>query len=99
MAKARGYNQADMDAVSDSPEITPEEFSQAKPARDVLPAGFFVALEKKRTRGPQITRPLKQAVSLRLDPDVIEMWKASGPGWQSRMNEELRRIAPGKKAS
>jgi uncharacterized protein (DUF4415 family) len=30
-------------------------------------------------------------VSLRLDRDVIEKFKATGPGWQSRINEALRR--------
>ncbi|MFZ9345923.1 MAG: BrnA antitoxin family protein, partial [Burkholderiaceae bacterium] len=24
-------------------------------------------------------------ISLRLPPDVIERWKATGPGWQTRM--------------
>jgi uncharacterized protein (DUF4415 family) len=41
-------------------------------------------------RGPQ-KQPTKQLVSLRLDRDVIEGFKQSGPGWQSRMNEALRK--------
>ncbi|MGQ4272613.1 BrnA antitoxin family protein [Terrihabitans sp. B22-R8] len=93
MTKHKGFTQADMDAVSDNPEITPEEFAQAKPARDVLPAAFLDAVAKRR-RGPQKVRPTKQLLSLRLDPDVIERWKASGPGWQSRINEALRQAAP-----
>ena len=28
-------------------------------------------------------------ISLRLPPDVIERWKATGPGWQTRMAEKL----------
>jgi uncharacterized protein (DUF4415 family) len=32
----------------------------------------------------------KQVVSLRLDPDVIEKYRATGPGWQARINEILR---------
>ncbi|MBM3376245.1 MAG: BrnA antitoxin family protein [Betaproteobacteria bacterium] len=28
-------------------------------------------------------------ISLRLPPDVIERWKATGPGWQTRMAERL----------
>jgi uncharacterized protein (DUF4415 family) len=35
----------------------------------------------------------KQAVSLRLDPDVLAHFRASGPGWQSRINQALRRVA------
>jgi uncharacterized protein (DUF4415 family) len=33
-------------------------------------------------------------VSLRIDPDVLEAYKATGKGWQSRMNEALRRGMP-----
>lgn len=35
----------------------------------------------------------KQAISLRLDPEVLAWFKAQGPGYQSRMNAVLRRYA------
>jgi uncharacterized protein (DUF4415 family) len=35
----------------------------------------------------------KQAISLRLDPDVLRWFKDQGPGYQSRMNAVLRRYA------
>jgi uncharacterized protein (DUF4415 family) len=45
----------------------------------------------KRSRGrPRLEKP-RQHVSLRLDPDVIEKFKATGPGWRSRINDILRR--------
>jgi uncharacterized protein (DUF4415 family) len=31
----------------------------------------------------------RQMISLRLPPNVIERWKATGPGWQTRMAERL----------
>ena len=34
---------------------------------------------------------LKKPVSLRLDPDVLDFFKAQGPGYQTRMNAVLRR--------
>ena len=37
--------------------------------------------------------PPKQAVSLRIDPDVLAWFKARGPGYQSRMNAVLRAFA------
>lgn len=46
----------------------------------------------KRMRGPQKT-PTKKLVSLRLDPEVIERFRAMGPGWQARMNDALRKAA------
>ena len=35
----------------------------------------------------------KKSVTLRLDPDVLEIFRASGKGWQGRMNEALRKAA------
>ena len=43
-----------------------------------------------RRRGPQ-KAPTKEMISLRLDRDVLERWRATGPGWQGRINEMLRK--------
>lgn len=40
---------------------------------------------------PKLENPKKQ-VTLRLDPDVIEKFRATGKGWQSRINAELRKV-------
>jgi uncharacterized protein (DUF4415 family) len=46
-----------------------------------------------RARGrPPVEAP-KQAVSLRLDADVVAYYKSQGPGWQTRMNAALRKQA------
>jgi uncharacterized protein (DUF4415 family) len=42
---------------------------------------------------PKLEHP-RQLLSLRLPPDVIARWKASGPGWQTRMAEALEKSAP-----
>jgi uncharacterized protein (DUF4415 family) len=42
---------------------------------------------------PKTTHP-KKLVSLRLDQDVIERFRATGAGWQSRINETLRQHLP-----
>jgi uncharacterized protein (DUF4415 family) len=91
MTKSKGYSQADLDAVMEHHEWTREDFKRAKPAREVLPASFFQELEKRRrARGAQ-KAPVKKLVSLRLDPDVLEKLRESGPGWQSRANAVLRK--------
>ncbi|RKF16235.1 hypothetical protein D6850_01305 [Roseovarius spongiae] len=41
---------------------------------------------------PKSANP-KVSTTIRLDADVIERFKADGPGWQSRMNEALRKAA------
>lgn len=35
----------------------------------------------------------KKLISIRLDPEVIDWFKAGGEGWQSRMNDALRKAA------
>jgi uncharacterized protein (DUF4415 family) len=87
----RGYTREDWDSV-DSPELTDEELAQMKPAREVLPPEFFNAVaELRRSRGrPPVETPKKQ-ITLRLDQDVIEKFRGTGRGWQSRMNEALKR--------
>jgi uncharacterized protein (DUF4415 family) len=42
---------------------------------------------------PKLENP-RQLLSLRLPPQIIERWKASGPGWQTRMAEALEKSAP-----
>jgi uncharacterized protein (DUF4415 family) len=45
---------------------------------------------RRRGRPPSATP--KKAVKLRLDVDVVARFKASGEGWQTRMNEALRKV-------
>jgi uncharacterized protein (DUF4415 family) len=75
-----------------NPEWTSEDFARAKPAKDVLPRGVYEAAVKRYRgqRGPQ-KAPVKKSVTLRIDPDILARYKATGSGWQSRMNEALRR--------
>jgi uncharacterized protein (DUF4415 family) len=47
-------------------------------------------------RGPQ-KAPTKIPVSIRLSPEVVEHFKAKGPGWQSKIDAALRKMV--KKAS
>jgi len=54
-------------------------------------AAVRTALAQKRKRGErgaQVT-PTKQLVSVRYSPEVLQYFKATGSGWQTRMNEAL----------
>lgn len=73
----------------DNPEWTDKDFLEARPAHEVLPADVLAAFP--RTRGPQKTQT-KVPVSIRLSPEVIAHFKAGGPGWQSRIDDALRKI-------
>ncbi|MFQ1048491.1 BrnA antitoxin family protein [Avibacterium paragallinarum] len=73
--------------------LTDDELAQFKPIEQVLPSEQLNMLlahteARKKARGKQ-KAPTKQAVSLRLSPEVIAAFKATGKGWQSRINETL----------
>ncbi|AZR95112.1 hypothetical protein BBB39_16130 [Bordetella trematum] len=72
----------------DNPEWGEAEFARAKPASEVLPAALQAKLGLRR-RGPQ-KAPTKQAVTIRLSPEVLDAFKASGAGWQTRMDSALK---------
>jgi uncharacterized protein (DUF4415 family) len=74
----------------DNPEWTKADFARARPPAEVLPQELLAQF--KNTRGPQKART-KIAVSIRLSPEVISHFKAKGPGWQSRIDDALRKIA------
>lgn len=75
----------------DNPFWTEEDFRRACPAREVLVEQFGRAVAKKmlRPRGRPKTDNASTSISLRLPPDVLERWKATGPGWQTRMVKVL----------
>ncbi|WP_044561485.1 BrnA antitoxin family protein [Azospirillum sp. B4] len=81
-------------ADPDAREWTDEDFAQARPAAEALPAAVLAAFEGARKRGRPIAANPKVKVMLRLDPDVVEAFRATGPGWQTRMNDALRAAAP-----
>ena len=79
----------------DNPEWTKEDFARATkwPAgvrlKDLEPGELARIVGK---RGPQ-KNPTKVAVSIRLSPEVVKHFKAKGPGWQSRIDDALLKIA------
>ena len=80
-------------AGRDNPAWTKETFRRARPAREVLPKlfGKAAAEEMLRPRGRPKTGNARIAISLRLPPEVLARWKATGPGWQTRMAEKLKK--------
>ena len=83
----------------DNPEWTKADFAAATKfprgvrLKDLKPSELVQIVGK---RGPQ-KAPTKVAVSIRLSPEVVKHFKSKGPGWQSRIDDALRKIA--KKAS
>jgi uncharacterized protein (DUF4415 family) len=78
---------------ADNPAWTPADFARAHPVREVVPAGLATMLPKRRPgeRGSQ-KAATKVAVSIRLDREIVAYYRATGAGWQTRINEELARV-------
>jgi uncharacterized protein (DUF4415 family) len=89
----RGHTKEDWDEVSDNPPWTEEELKSARPFREVFPEIAAKMEQAIAARGrPKLEAP-KVAVTLRLDPEVLEKFKASGKDWRAKMAEELRKAA------
>lgn len=76
----------------DAPEATDAQLAEARPFAEAFPA-LAEAMRKSAGGRPRSDSP-KVPVSIRLDRDVLAKFKATGPGWQSRINETLRRAQP-----
>ena len=67
-------------------ELSAEDMAKFKPAAEVLP----LSLKKKLgVRSPQ-KAPTKERITIRLSREVVEQFRASGDGWQTRVDAALR---------
>jgi uncharacterized protein (DUF4415 family) len=81
--EAKGFGRTSV-VLSDPPEITDKWIAGA----DVYRGTKLVRRGRLKLQHP------RRLMSLRLPPDVIADWKASGPGWQTRMAEVLEKSTP-----
>ncbi len=75
-------NKRDTDPVWTDPDEAP----------DLTSADWAAALDAAPVKRGRPKSPVRKvATTLRLDPDIIAHFRATGPGWQTRINETLRR--------
>lgn len=67
-------------------ELTAEDMAKFKPAAKALPSSLR---KKLGVRGPQKT-PTKERITIRLSREVVERFRESGEGWQTRVDAALR---------
>ena len=71
-------------AIADrKPELDDDWFAEAD---------AYVGKKLVRRGRPKSDNP-KQPISIRLDSDVLDWFKRNGEGWQTRINDELRKVA------
>lgn len=68
----------------DAHQVKPHEYRELPELTDDMLARAIV----NKGGRPRSDNP-RQLISLRLPPEVIERWRATGPGWQTRMAERL----------
>lgn len=86
---SRRTSRSDLQRV-DAHVIDPAEFDELPELTNEM---LDRAVVNKGGR-PRSANP-KQLISLRLPVDVIERWRATGPGWQTRMAERLAKLPSG----
>ena len=72
--------------VKDNPEWNEADFARAVPLGG-LPASLRTKL--RRVRGPH-KAPTKERITIRLSPEVLQSFRDSGEGWQSRIDLALK---------
>jgi len=77
----------------DAPELTDEWLEKGTYSiggRAVSPEEGKAAFREALRRGRPKAETVKESLTVRYDADIVATFRASGPGWQSRMNAALR---------
>ena len=77
---------------NDNPEWNKQDMIRARPASEVLPELFEVEAAKAmlKPRGRPPAEVVKDRITIRLSPDVTAAFRASGDGWQTRIDAALK---------
>ncbi len=80
---------------SENPEWMEDDFKQAKPAYEFEALQGILAARRGR---PKLENP-KEAISIRLSAEILDYFKSTGKGWQSRVNDVLKNYVEEQKHS
>ncbi|MCZ2292816.1 MAG: BrnA antitoxin family protein [Burkholderiales bacterium] len=75
-----------IDSTGEVRELRTEDLKKFRPATEVLPDSLQ---RKLGVRGPQ-RAPTKERITIRLSRDVVQRFRATGEGWQTRVDAALR---------
>ena len=67
-------------------ELTAADMRRFRPATEILPKAL---LTKLNVRGPQ-KAPTKERITIRLSPEVVQRFRDTGEGWQTRVDTALK---------
>jgi uncharacterized protein (DUF4415 family) len=83
MIEKKSTTMSGLDPNDDAPELTEEWFAR----------GALYINGKLIRRGRPLGSGTRELVSLRIDKEALSAFKATGPGWQGRINDVLKRSA------
>lgn len=72
-------------ANGDVRELSSEDFAQAVPFSK-LPEALQATLRK---RGRPVAESTKERITIRLSPEIVDKFRSTGPGWQTRVDAAL----------
>lgn len=75
-----------VDAKGEVRELTVADLEKFKLAGEAMPASLR---KKVGMRGPQ-RAPTKERITIRLSPEVVQRFRATGDGWQTRVDAALQ---------
>lgn len=84
------------DSANEAPATKPDDWNNAFVTHSA--DELRKAVSSRRTRGPN-KRPTKEQVAVRYSPEVLTFFRATGAGWQTRMDEVLREYVSQHKAA
>ena len=85
-AASRRSSKSDLARV-DAHRVRPDEYEELPELTDDM-----LARAQVNNGGRPVSANPRKLISLRLPADVIERWKATGAGWQTRMAERLSKV-------
>jgi uncharacterized protein (DUF4415 family) len=75
-----------IDADGEVRELNAADMKRFRPAKQALPGSLMAKLS---VRGPQ-KAPTKERITIRLSPEVVQRFRDTGDGWQTRVDTALK---------
>lgn len=88
--KGTDWERVKRDAAQDAPIQPTPDSDPYDPNDDAAVAAYWAGAAIKRGRGRPAVATKRPTLNMRVDAEVLDAFKATGPGWQTRINALLR---------
>lgn len=87
------HNKPLIDVHGEVRHLTEQDLREFRPAAQVLPTDLYeglLAMNQIRKRGRPKAEVTKEHITIRLSPEVLQSFRATGDGWQTRIDAALK---------